>query len=227
MLALLLSAIGCGALCFCLGRYDRALTLARWRFVLSASGKRALATLRERMEVDATLARHAFETAQDEREERPREAAAVLGVALAVLEEAGADRQNRLAAMRVYSRMLLAIQPVKPPSPIGLRIRNVRAVVRTARLVQPFLVGGAERFRLWLLTLGLALRMLLRGARRATDAAARRPDAEAPWTSFALHLGDFETLDASHLAALETLVVSLSAVDTGERVRLWDTIFGS
>ena len=227
MLALVLSAIGCGALCFCLGRYDRALTLARWRFVLSASGKRALATLRERMEVDATLARHAFETARDEREHRPREAASVLGVALSVLEEAGADRLTRLAAMRVYSRMLLAIQPAKPPSPIGLRIRNVRAVVSTARLVYPFLVGGAERFRLWLLTLVLALRVLLRGARRAASAAARRPEAGGPWTSFGLHLDDFETLDASHLAALEALVVSLSAVDTGVRVRLWDTIFGS
>ena len=227
MLALLLSAIGCGALCLCLGRYDRALTAARWRFVLSASGKRALATLRERMAVDAALARHAFETALDEREGRPREAAAVLGVALAVLEEAGADRIRRLAAMRVYSRMLLAIQPPRPLSPVGLRIDGVRTVVRTARLVHPFLVGGAERFRLWLLTIGLALRVLLRGARRARNAAARRPDAAAPWTSFGLHLDDFESLDASHLAALETLVVSLSAVDTGARVRLWDTIFGS
>ncbi len=227
MLALLVSAIGCGALCFCLGRYDRALTLARWRFVLSASGKRALATLRDRMAVDATLARDAFETALDERERRPREAAAVLGVALSVLEEAGADRMTRLAAMRVYSRMLLAVQPARPPSAVGLRIGNVRAVVRTARLVSPFLVGGAERFRLWLLTLGLALRVLLRGARRASRAAARRPDAEAAWTSFGLHLDDFETLDAAHLAALEALVVSLSAVDTGARVRLWDTIFGS
>jgi len=227
MLALLLSAIGCGALCFCLGRYDRALSLARWRFVLSPNGRRALATLRDRMEVDATLARHAFETALDEREHQPREAAAVLGVALAVLEEAGADRMTRLAAMRVYSRMLLAIQPAQPPSPIGLRIRSLRAVVSTARLVSPFLVGGAERFRLWLLTLGLALRVLLRGARRARSAAERRPDVDAPWTSFGLHLDDFEVLDASHLAALETLVVSLSAVDTGARVRLWDVIFGS
>jgi hypothetical protein len=227
MLALALSAIGCGALCLCLGRYDRALTLARWRFVLSAPGKRALATLRERMEVDATLARHAYETALDERERRPREAASVLGVALSVLEEAGEDRMTRLAAMRVYSRMLLAIQPAKPPSALGLRIRNVRAVVSTARLVYPFLVGGAERFRLGLLTLGLALRVLLRGARRATRDAARRPDAAEPWTSFGLHLDDFATLDASHLAALEALVVSLTAVDTGVRVRLWDTIFGS
>lgn len=227
MLALVLSAIGCGALCFCLGRYDRALTLARWRFVLSASGKRALATLRERMEVDATLARHAFETAREERERRPREAAAVLGVALSVLEEAGADRMTRLAAMRVYSRMLLAIQPARPPSAVGLRLRNVRAVVSTARLVHPFLVGGAERFRLWLLTLGLALRVLLRGARRATSLAARRPEADAPWRSFGLHVDDFESLDASHLAALEALVVSLSAVDTGARVRLRDAIFGS
>ncbi len=227
MLALLFSAVGCGALCFCLGRYDKALTLARWRFVLSASGKRALTTLRERMEVDASLARHAFETALDERERRPREAAAVLGVALSVLEEAGADRMTRLAAMRVYSRMLSAIQPPAPPSAVGLRVSGVRAVVRTARLVYPFLVGGAERFRLWLLTLGLALRVLLRGARRTSSTAARQPDSAGAWTAFGLHLDDFETLDASHLAALEALVVSLAAVDTGARVRLWDTIFGS
>jgi hypothetical protein len=226
MLTLVLSAVGCGALCYCLGRYDKTLTLARWRFVLSPNGKQALTTLRERMETDASLARHAYETALDARERRPREAAAVLGVALSVLEEAGADRQTRLAAMRVYSRMLLAIQPSQPLSPVGLRISSVRAVVRTARLVSPFLVGGAERFRLGLLTLGFALRVLLRGARRTSIAAAKRPAAPA-WNAFGLHLDDFETLDASHLAALETLVVSLGAVDTGVRVRLWDTIFGS
>jgi hypothetical protein len=108
-----------------------------------------------------------------------------------------------------------------------LRVSGVRAVVRTARLVYPFLVGGAERFRLWLLTLGLALRVLLRGARRTSSTAARQPDSAGAWTAFGLHLDDFETLDASHLAALEALVVSLAAVDTGVRVRLWDTIFGS
>ena len=137
MLALLFSAVGCGALCFCLGRYDKALTLARWRFVLSASGKRALTTLRERMEVDASLARHAFEAALDERERRPREAAAVLGVALSVLEEAGADRMTRLAAMRVYSRMLSAIQP---PAPLDRRLRRPprrRTVRRSPRRCAP------------------------------------------------------------------------------------------
>ncbi len=227
MLALLLSAVGCGALCYCLGRYDRALTVARWRFVLSPSGKQAITTLRDRMEVDVSLARHAYETALEERERRPREAASVLEVALSVLEEAGADRKTRLAAMRVYSRMLLAVQPSAPLSPVRLRVQAVRTVARTARLLYPFLVGGGERFRLGLLTLGVAMRVLLHGARRSSGGAARRPERTAAWTAFGLHLDDFETLDAAHLAALETLVASLAAIDTGARVRLWDVIVGS
>jgi hypothetical protein len=227
MLALFLSALGCGTLCYCLGRYDRALTLARWRFLLTPSGKQAVAALRNRMEVDASLVRHAFETALDEKDRRPSQAASVLQVALSVLEEAGADRLNRLAAMRVYSRMLLAVQPHAPLSPVGLRIQAVRAVVRTTRLVYPFLVGGGERFRLGLLTLGVALRVLLRGARRSSGAVARRPERKEAWSEFGSHLDDFETLDALHLAVLETLVASLAAVDTGARVRLRDVILGA
>jgi hypothetical protein len=227
MLALLLSTAGCGLLCYCMGRYDRARTEARWRFLLSASAKQSIRALQDRMEVDATLARHALESALDVRARgRQRDAIAVLRVALSVLEEAGADRLTRLAAMRVYSRMLLAIQPHTPAAPSAFRLARIRAVFGAAWLVRPLLVGGAERFRLWLRTLGVAVRILVRGARQSS-LDAERNDSNQAWTRFGLHLDDFEAVDASHLAAFEVLAASLAAVDTGTRVRLWDVIVGS
>jgi hypothetical protein len=39
-------------------------------------------------------------------------------------------------------------------------------------------------------------------------------------------MDDFETLDSSHLTAFEALVASLTAVDRGDRLRLWEQIAG-
>src|SRR4026207_2533505 len=56
MLELVLSTVGCAALCYTLGRYNRSLALQRWEFVLNAPEQRALDALRRRMELDSAPA---------------------------------------------------------------------------------------------------------------------------------------------------------------------------
>ncbi|HSD26538.1 MAG TPA: hypothetical protein VLL75_04495 [Vicinamibacteria bacterium] len=226
-LELLLSALGCGLLCYSLGRYNRAVILQRWEFVLGAPERQAIESLRERMGVDSALTRQALEAADRAREaSRPPDALTVLRVALSILEEAGADRTTRLRAMGVYSRMVRAISPLPPPSAAPFRGRSLRATASAAGLVHRVLVGTQERFRLWLLVLGLGVRIVVRGGRRSADAAGREPLQERHWKDFAREVGDFEALDACHLTAFEALVASLAAVDRGGRLRLWERIVG-
>jgi hypothetical protein len=225
MLELLLSSLGCAALCFTLGRYNRALALQRWQFVLNAPEARALESLRRRIELDTALARQALDAAERARDaSRARDAITVLRVALSVLEEAGADRLTRLRAMAVYSRMVRAIRPLPTPSPAPFRSVRLKALAAAGGIVHGFLVGTQERFRLWLVLMGLGVRIVLRGGRRAVDGASR--ERRRAWAAFAAGLDDFEALDASHLAAFEALAASLSAVDRGGRLELWERIAG-
>ena len=226
-LELVLSSVGCGLACYALGRYNRALTLQRWQFVLNAPERHAIESLRQRMALDSALARQALEAAGRAREAtRPPDALTVLRVALSVLEDAGADRLTRLRAMSVYSRMVRAIEPLPAPSPAPFRGAELRATAWVAGLAHRLLVGTQERFRLWLLMLGLGVRIVLRGGRRAADAAGREPHRPGPWDDFARGVDDFDALDACHLTAFEALVASLSAVDRGGRLRLWERIAG-
>jgi len=227
MLELALSTVGCVLLCYTLGRYNRAITLQRWQFVLNAPEREAIESLRQRMQLDSALARQAFETASRAREgDRHPDALTILRVALSILEDAGADRLTRLRAMGVYSRMVQAIQPLPAPSAKPFRGAQLRAAASAAGLVHRFLVGAEERFRLWLLVLGLGVRIVLRGGRRSAEAAARAPHRRRPWGAFARGMDDFDALDSSHLTAFEALVASLSAVDRGDRLRLWEQIAG-
>jgi hypothetical protein len=224
---LLLSALGCGLLCYTLGRYNRAVVLQRWEFVLGAPEKQAIDSLRQRMAVDSALTQQALDAADRAREaNRPPDALTVLRVALSVLEEAGADRLTRLRAMGVYSRMVRAISPLPPPSAAPFKGPSLRATASAAGLVHRVLVGTQERFRLWLLVLGLGVRIVLRGGRRSADAAAREPFRQQPWKEFTREVEDFQALDACHLTAFEALVASLAAVDRGGRLRLWERIVG-
>jgi hypothetical protein len=226
-LELVLSSVGCVALCYALGRYNRALTLQRWQFVLNAPEQRAIDSLRQKIELDSGLARQALEAAGRAREaDRIPDALTVLRVALSLLEEAGADRLTRLRAMGVYSRMVRAIQPLPAPSAAGFRGTQLRATASLAGFVHEWLVGTQERFRLWLVFLGLGVRIVLRGGRASAEEASRRPHAAGSWKAFAEGLSDFEVLDASHLAAFEALAASLSAVDRGGRLQLWERIVG-
>ena len=226
-LEFVLSSVGCALLCYTLGRYNRTLTLQRWQFVLNASERQAIESLRQRMELDSALAREALEAAGRAREaSRPPDALTVLRVALSVLEEAGADRLTRLRAMSVYSRMVRAISPLPAPSAAPFRGASLRATASAAGLVHRVLVGTQERFRLWLLVLGLGVRIVLRGGRRSADAAGRRPLRPRHWEAFSREVDDFEALDACHLTAFEALVASLAAVDRGGRLRLWERIVG-
>jgi hypothetical protein len=210
---LALSTLGCALLCYTLGRYNRTLTLQRWQFVLNAPEKQAIDSLRQRMQLDSALARQAFESAGRAREaDRHPDALTVLRVALSILEDAGADRLTRLRAMSVYSRMVRAIKPLPPLSPKAFRGTELRATASVAGLVHHFLVGAEERFRLWLLVLGLGVRIVLRGGRRSAEAATRGPQSHRPWEAFARGIDDFDALDSSHLTAFEALVASLSAV---------------
>jgi hypothetical protein len=224
---LVLSALGCGLLCYTLGRYNRAVVLQRWEFVLGAPERQAIDSLRQRMTLDSALARQALEAAGRAREaSRPPDALTVLRVALSVLEEAGADRLTRLRAMSVYSRMVRAIAPLPSPTAAPFKDRSLRAAASLAGLVHGVLVGTQERFRLWLLMLGLGVRIVLRGGRRSADAAARQPQQQAHWEDFVRGVEDFEALDACHLTAFEALVASLAAIDRGGRLRLWERIVG-
>jgi len=226
-LEIALSTVGCALLCYTLGRYNRTLTLQRWHFVLNAPERQAIDSLRERMQLDSALARQAFESAGHAREsERHPDALTILRVALSILEDAGADRLTRLRAMSVYSRMVRAIKPLPPPSARPFRGAELRAAASVAGLLHRLLVGAEERFRLWLLVLGLGVRIVLRGGRQSTEAAARAPQRPRPWEAFARGMDDFDALDSSHLTAFEALVVSLSAVDRGDRLRLWEQIAG-
>ncbi len=225
MLELTLCMLGCGLLCYTLGRHDRAATLRRWRFILNLPARRAVTALRQQMELDQALARQALAAAERAREAgRLQDAAAVLRAALAVLEEAGADRLTRLQAMRVYSRMVRAIQPLQPPSPERFRDRRLRLLASATALGLRFLVGSVERFRTCLLMLRYGVRIVLHGARASTAEAARQPARPAPWVRFTDGVEDFAALDASHLAAFEALSASLAAIETTTRLRLWDTI---
>jgi hypothetical protein len=226
-LELALSSLGCVLLCYTLGRYNRTVTLQRWQFVLNAPERQAIDALRQRMAVDSALARRALEAAGRAREgSRAPDALTVLRVALDVLEEAGADRLTRLRAMGVYSRMVRAISPLPAPSAAPFRGTELRAAASVAGFVHHVLVGTQERFRLWLLVLGLGVRIVLRSGRRSADAADREPHREKPWEDFARGVNDFEALDACHLTAFEALVASLAAVDRGGRLRLWERIVG-
>lgn len=64
MLELALSTLGCAVLCYSLGRYNRALALQRWHFVLNAPEQRAVDALRNRIELDSALARQALDAAE-------------------------------------------------------------------------------------------------------------------------------------------------------------------
>jgi hypothetical protein len=224
---IVLSSVGCVLLCYSLGRYNRSLTLQRWSFVLNGPERQALDSLRQRMEADRDLARHALEAADRARErDRIPDALTVLRVALSILEDAGADRLTRLRAMGVYSRMVRAIQPLPAPVAAPFSGPGLRAAASLAGLVHRLLVGTQERFRLWLLFLGIGVRIVLRDGRRFADEAERQPGLGRPWSLFARGLRDFEVLDASHLSAFEALAVSLAAVDRGGRLRLWERIVG-
>jgi len=224
---LVLSSVGCTLLCYTLGRYNRTLTLQRWHFVLKSPERQAIESLRQRMQVDSALARQALDAAERAREaNRAPDALTVLRVALSILEDAGADRLTRLRAMGVYSRMVRAIQPLPPPAAAPFRGPGLRAAASLAGLAHEFLVGTQERFRVWLLFLGLGVRIVLRGGRRLAVDAGRDPQLDRPWDLFAQGLSDFEVLDASHLSAFEALAASLAAVDRGGRLRLWDRIAG-
>jgi hypothetical protein len=226
-LEIALSTLGCALLCYTLGRYNRTLTLQRWHFMLNAPERQAIESLRERMQLDSALARQAFETAGRAREsDRQPDALTILRVALSILEDAGADRLTRLRAMGVYSRMVRAIKPLPPPSARPFRGAQLRATAAVAGLLHRLLVGAEERFRLWLLVLGLGVRIVLHGGRRSTEAAARAPHRRRPWEAFARGIDDFDALDSSHLTAFEALVASLSAVDRGDRLRVWEQIAG-
>jgi hypothetical protein len=225
MLEVGLCLVGCGLLCYTLGRYDRTATLRRWHFVLNLPARRAVAALRQQMELDLAMARQALAAATVARDAgRLEDAAAVLRAALAVLEDAGADRLTRLRAMRVYSRMVRAIQPSAPPARDQFRGRSLRLLASATVLMQRFLVGGAERFRLWLLMLRYGVRIVLHSARSSTAAVAEQPARPANWCRFEDGVEDFAALDASHLEAFEALSASLAAIETGTRLRLWDTI---
>ncbi len=225
MLELTLCTLGCAALCYTLGRYNRAATIARWHFILNLPARRALAALRSQMELDAALARQALDAADCAlKTGRTKEAIDVLRAALGVLEEASADRLTRLRGMRVYSRMVRAIQPLPPPTGAVYRTRRLRLLGSVGGFGYRLLVGGAERFRLWLTMLGFGVRIVLHGARNSTAAAARTPRARRPWRQFEDGLSDFQTLDASHLNAFEALSASLAAIDSSRRVRVWDSI---
>jgi hypothetical protein len=225
VLELALCLLGCGLLCYSLGRYDRKATLRRWHFVLNSPARRAADALRQQMLLDEALARQALAAAGRARAAgRLQEASAVLRAALAVLEDAGADRLARLSAMRVYSRMVQAIQPTPPPSPEPFRNPRLRLLATGTALAQRFMVGGLERFRLWLLMLRYGVSIVLHGARRSRAEVERRPAQPGAWARFGDGVEDFVALDASHLAAFEALSASLAAIETQTRVRLWDTI---
>jgi len=220
-----LSALGCAALCYTLGRYSRALTLERWQFLLSLPARQAVSTLRQQMQLDTALARQALGTAARAREAgRLEDAVGVLRAALDILEEAGADRRTRLKAMAVYSRMVRAVQPLPTPSGAPFRTPPLRLLGSLAGVAHGLLVGSAERFRLWLLMLGLGVRVVLHGTRQSAQAAGTAPHSQQPWSRFADGLSDFETLDGQHLAAFEALSASLAAIDAERRVRVWDSI---
>jgi hypothetical protein len=183
--------------------------------------------LRQRVDLDAALTRQALEAAERARDlDRVPDAVEVLRVALTILEEAGADRLTRLRAMSVYSRMVSAIMPLPPPKAAAFSGTRLRLVTSLGAFVHRFLVGTEERFRLILLTLSLGVGLVLRGGRRSVAAVEAAPAEKRNWEDFTREVGDFETLDAHHLTAFEALVASLSAVDRGGRMAVWDRILG-
>ena len=127
--------------------------------------------------------------------------------------------------MGVYARMVRAIEPLPAPAAAPFKGPELRAAASVAGLAHRLLVGTQERFKLWLLFLGLGVGIVLRAGRRSAEAASLSPQPEH-FDAFARGVDDFEALDASHLTAFEALVASLSAIDQGGRLRLWERIVG-
>lgn len=211
MLALAVSVLGGVLLCASLGRFDCAAAARTWRFLLSPAGAAAVAALTRDVETDALRLDYTYTRAVRARERAAlREAHRLLGLALAVIEEAVPDRLTRLDAMRVVSRLAAAMLPLPPISPAGFRLTELRGIATLGAALHHLLVAGAERFRLRLWVLSCGFRVVLRCTRSACAGA---PAAAAAWHRFETGMSDFKLLDREHADAFRAAVMALGAVE--------------
>ena len=191
--------------CCAYGRHRRAAVLREWDALLTSSGRRAVARVRDRMEMDALMAGEAYQGAVEAWSgSNVREAKRLLTLAASVLSDSTQDRLVRLRGMVVCARMAAAILPPAPVAPLQFNLRRLSTLTGLGALAHHFLVSPLERFALRAYVVGWGLQIAVRFLVRAQD----NP---AEWQVFGRAKDDWETLDRAHLESFELLMASLGA----------------
>jgi hypothetical protein len=206
-----LPLLGGGVFLYAVGRYNIRSVLREWESLLTPEGQRALAALRDHVELDALLAQDAHAKARRERRrQRFSEAARLLDLAARVIAQAVPDRLGRLRAMAVCSRMVAALLPMRPLLPRSFRLRELASVAGICALLHHLLVASEERFRLRLWAMAAGYRIVLGIARRSASTVESGADgSEVPWGRFDAALSDFQALDREHVESFRVLLLAL------------------
>lgn len=142
----------------------------------------------------------------------PREAARILGAAVAFLESYVPTLGARLDKWSLLSRGVPALLLVPPLRPSRFRSHRLQGLAVLQRACDLALVSSGERFRLRAYVLLLALGLVLRTFRSAARRAASRPrSAGRALRRAQAARADLETLGREALALLRALLVSLRA----------------
>lgn len=217
MVSVILAAAAATAVVVALGRHDREKVLKRWDFVLSGRAEKAAETLRERFAEDTDIAKHTYDLAVERKARLSYdEAIRLLSVAADTIEEAAEDRQRRLRALAIYSRMAQAIVPVPPVAVSSFKLPETRSLAWIASWLQNLLASYAERFRFRLAVIGVGIRLVMRSLRGSRNRAALAPAAPEPYKTFEDSLHDFSALDAEQIESFRALLRSAAALERTE-----------
>jgi hypothetical protein len=197
------------ALCFTLGRFDRAAVEQDWEMTIGPRAQAHLdalvssCALDRGMADDATTgARFAFWRGD------AGEAGRLMDLAFRILVGATADRLTRLRGVRVCARLASALTPLPSLLPRGFQLRQIRTLAGLGDLVQHFLVSSRERFVVRAHVLSLGFWLVLRALRRRRAAT----DVGVALKRFDEAKGDWKTLDVEHVELVRVLVFSVAAL---------------
>jgi hypothetical protein len=220
VIPVLLAAIAAGLVAFFLGRFDRRRALRRWNFVLSGNAEKAVSALRERFTEETDLVGHTYQLALARKKSLSYdEAVRLLGIAASMLEDAASDRQNRLRALSVFSRMAEAIVPVPPVRPEIFKLSQTRTLASLSLWLHDLLMGYHERFRFRLAVIGFGVRIVLRSIKGSLVRAFVEPAEPEPYQTFGDAFDDFRALDRVQVESFVLLLRSASATDRDDLPR--------
>jgi hypothetical protein len=214
MTPVIMAALAAGLVAFFLGRFDRRRALRRWNFVLSGNAEKAVAALRERFTEETDLVDHTYQLALTRKNSLSYdEAVRLLGIAASMLEDAAGDRQSRLRALSVFSRMAEAIVPVPAVQPEIFKLKETRTLASLASWLHELLMGYHERFRFRLAVIGFGIRIVLRSIKGSLMRAFVEPTEPEPYQTFGDAFDDFRALDKVQVESFVMLLRSASATN--------------